>query len=75
VSMARRLEILEEQARRQREAAPRPSGWARERMREHLDRLAGLRRSELDSEQAAEVEATDSAIRERLTALRGEGGP
>ena len=70
---ARRIEALE---RRARERAPETSGRgeARERMREHLDRLVALRRGELSEEEEAEVRAVDAAIRRRMAEMRGEGG-
>jgi hypothetical protein len=66
----RRLEALEGRVRPRQ---PERSTDARERMREHLDRLVILRRGELGSEEAAEVEATHAAIERRLTQIRGEG--
>jgi hypothetical protein len=56
---------------------PRPPSRARERMREHLDRVAAMRRGELEPEQAADVEAESDALRRRLAqsrGYRGEGG-
>jgi hypothetical protein len=47
---------------------------ARQHMREHLARVAALRRGELDPEQAAEVEAANAAFKGRLAHIRGEGG-
>ena len=67
----KRLEDLEG---RQRQASPRRSSDARRRMKEHLDRLAALRRGELGEEEAAEVEATNTAIERRIAQIRGEGG-
>jgi hypothetical protein len=42
-------------------------------MREHLGRVAALRRGELGPEEAAEVEAMSAAIKSRLAQIRGEG--
>ena len=56
---------------------PRSSGQAaqaRERMKEHLEGVAALRRGELDPEEAADVEAVSAALERRLAASRGEGG-
>jgi hypothetical protein len=75
VSMRRRLEALEEQAMPRRlvpEAKPHQSD-ARRHMREHLGRVAALRRGELGPEEAAEVEAMSAAIKSRLAQIRGEG--
>jgi hypothetical protein len=75
VSMRRRLEALEERAMPRHhvpEAKPCHSD-ARRHMREHLARVAALRRGELDPEQAAEVEAVSGAIKSRLVQIRGEG--
>ena len=69
--MRRRLEALEEKARFRRRD---PSSKARERMVEHLDRLAKLRRGDLDPGEAAEVRATDAALRSRLAMKRGTRG-
>jgi hypothetical protein len=43
-------------------------------MTEHLDRVAALRRGELDHEEAAEVAAVNAAFESRLARIRGEGG-
>ena len=67
--LQRRLKSLEE-----RVPPPHSSGWARERMREHLDRVAAMRRGELGPEQAADVEATSDALRRRLAQSRGDRG-
>jgi hypothetical protein len=67
----RRVEALE---RRVRPRQPERSTDTRERMKAHLDRLAALRRGELSSEEAAEVEATHAAIESRLTRIQGGGG-
>jgi hypothetical protein len=76
VSMRRRLKTLEERAMTRRlvpEAKlPRPD--ARRYMREHLARVAALRRGELNHEEAAEVEAANAAFEGRLARIRGEGG-
>ena len=70
--MKGRLERLE---RETQERAPEPSGRseARERMREHLDRLAAYRWGELSEEEEAEVRAVDVAVRRRMAELWGEG--
>jgi hypothetical protein len=76
VSMSRRLETLEEREMRRRhvpEAQPRHSD-ARRHMREHLGRVAALRRGELGPEEAAEVEAVSAAFKSRLARIRGEDG-
>jgi hypothetical protein len=76
VSVRRRLESLEERAMLRQhvpEAKPHQSD-ARRHMTEHLARVAALRRGELDSEQAAEVEAVSAAFKGRLARIRGEGG-
>lgn len=72
MGMHRRIVALEGLARRQPSPELRSSA-ARGRMREHLDRLAALRRDELDEEEREEVEAVNSAIRRRLDGLKGEG--
>ena len=77
MSMRRRLEALEERAMPRRhfpEAKPHQSD-ARRHMREHLGRVAALRRGELGPEEAAEVEAVSAAIKSRLAQIRGEGRP
>jgi len=43
-------------------------------MTEHLDRVAALRRGELDAEEAAGVEAVNADFKGRLVAIRGRGG-
>jgi hypothetical protein len=43
-------------------------------MREHLARVAALRRGELGPEEVAEVEAVNAAFKGRLAQIRGEGG-
>ena len=75
MTMRRRLEALEERAmprRHVREAELRQSD-ARRHMREHLARVAALRRGELGPDEAAEVEAVSAAIKRRLAQIRGEG--
>ena len=71
MSARRRLEALEGRARLRRRGR---SSEARERMVEHLDQLAALKRGELDPEEAARVETTSAAIQSRLAARRGGGG-
>jgi hypothetical protein len=76
VSVRRRIEVLEEQAKPRQhvpEAKPHQSD-ARRYMREHLARVAALRRGELGPEEAAEVEAVSAAFKRRLARIRGEGG-
>lgn len=60
----------------QRTRLPKPSGRSKawERMKAHLDRVAGLRRGKLDPEEAAEVEAVTADIKRRPAQRRGEGG-
>ena len=76
MSVRRRIEVLEEQAKPRQhvpDAKPHQSD-ARRHMREYLARVAALRRGELDPEQAAEVEAVSAAFKGRLARIRGEGG-
>jgi cytochrome c556 len=73
VSARRRLEALEARAMPSRDAPDAKRSDARRRMVEHLDRLAALRRGELGPEEAAEVEAANSAFEARLAQMRGEG--
>jgi hypothetical protein len=73
--MRRRLKALEERAMPRQhvpEAKPHQSD-ARRHMREHLGRVAALRRGELGPEEAAEVEAFSTAVERRLARIRGEG--
>ncbi len=75
MSMRRRLENLEERAMPRRhvpEAKLRQSD-ARRHMREHLDRIVALWRGELDTEEAAEVEAVNADFESRLVEIRGRG--
>jgi hypothetical protein len=74
--MRRRLEVLEERAmpRRPVPDVKLPQSDARRHMREHLARVAALRRGELDHEEAAEVAAVNAAFEGRLARIRGEGG-
>jgi hypothetical protein len=76
VSMRRRLENLEEQAmpRRRVPDVNLTQSDARQRMTEHLSRVAALRRGELGPVEAAEVEAVNAAFKGRLAQIRGEGG-
>ena len=76
MSMRRRLVALEDRAMPRQhvpEAKPHQSE-ARRHMREHLVRVAALRRGELGLEEAAEVEAVNAAFKGRLARIRGEGG-
>jgi hypothetical protein len=76
VSVRRRIEVLEEQAKPRQHVpeAKLHQSAARRHMREHVARVAELRRGELDPEQAAEVEAVSAAFKGRLARIRGEGG-
>jgi hypothetical protein len=73
VSARRRLEALEGRARLH-QCVSEDSTRARERMVEHLDQMAKLKRGELGPEEAAEVEAYTAAVTRRFAARRGEGG-
>jgi hypothetical protein len=73
--MKRRLKALEERAMSRQHV---PDGKlhqsdARRHMREHLGRVAALRRGELGPEEAAEVEAMSAAMKRRFAQIRGEG--
>lgn len=68
--MSRRLEALEEQVLRR---APEGSPDTRWRMKEHLDRIAELRRGGATVENNAELKAMSEAIERRAAAVRGEG--
>jgi hypothetical protein len=76
MSMRRRLETLEERAMPRRHLAEAKLRHSddRRRMREHLGRVAALRRGELGPEEAAEVQAVNAAFEGRLAQIRGEGG-
>jgi hypothetical protein len=71
VSIRRRLKALEAHS-----PDPEPSDRSevRARMKESLDRIARLRRGELDPEEAAEVEREAAAVERRMAQRRGEGG-
>jgi hypothetical protein len=79
VSMRRRIERIEALQER---AMPRRHvpevqlhhSDARQHMREHLGRIAALRRGELGPEEVAEVESLNAAFESRLARIRGEGG-
>jgi hypothetical protein len=75
VRMRRRLEALEKRAipRQHVPEAKQHQADARRHMSEHLDRVAALRRGELDDEEAAEVEAVNAAFEARLVEMRGRG--
>jgi len=75
VSVRRCIEALEVHAMpRRRDPEPKvPRSNVRRRMREHLERVAALRRGELDPEEAAEVEALTTAVQARLASGWGEG--
>lgn len=66
----RRLEALEE-----RPTALQPSGSspARERMREHLDRLAAHRRGDMLEEERPAFEEAHAEVTQRLAEIRREG--
>ena len=70
MGLSRRLEALEGQVLRR---APEGSPDTRRRMKEHLDRIAELRRGDATVENNAELKAMSAAIRGRLAAIRGEG--
>jgi len=74
LSLERRLELLEDRAKRFVAEAKGHQSDARRHMREHLARVAALRRGELGPEEAAEVEAFNVAFKGRLARIRGEGG-
>ena len=71
MSARSRLEALEEQA--QVRGRPGGSPQARERMVEHLGKMAALRRGELGPEEARQVEAMIAAAQGRFASRRGEG--
>ena len=66
--MYRRIAALEEQARRRR---PPSRSAARERMKEHLNRISELRRGDATVENNDELAAMREAVRRRRD--RGEG--
>ena len=68
--MSRRLEALEEQVLRR---APEGSPNIRRRMKEHLDRIAELRRGGATVENNAELKAVNEAVERRAAAVRGGG--
>lgn len=70
MTVKRRLERLED-----RIPAPEPPGRseARGRMRDHLGRVARLRRGELSAEEEAEVRTMSEAVQRRIAESRGEG--
>jgi hypothetical protein len=74
VNLQRRLELLEDRAKRHVAEAKGHHSDARRHMREHLGRAAAQRRGELGPEEAAEVEAVNAAFKSRLAQIRGEGG-
>lgn len=69
-NISQRLEALEQRTGRR---PPASSSWAREHMKEHLDRIAASRRGELTQEEEAEVEAASAAIQRRMAEIGGEG--
>ncbi len=71
MNLQRRLQSLEERVSPPQSSVASP---ARERMREHLDKVAALRRGELDPLEAAEVEAENDAIERRMTEIREDRG-
>ena len=76
MSVRRRIEILEEQAKPRRHVpeAKLPQFDARRHMREHLNRVAALRRGDLGPEEATRVETMSAAVESRFASRRGEGG-
>ena len=68
MGMSRRLEALEEQVLKR---APEGSPDTRRRMKEHLDRIAELRRGGATVENNDELAAVREAVRRRRD--RGEG--
>jgi hypothetical protein len=68
----RRVENLEGRVRPE-QRHPERSTAARERLKDHLDQVAALRRGELSEEEAAAVMATHAAIERRMREIRGEG--
>ena len=75
MSIRHRLEALEERAipRRHVPEAQLRQSDAHRHMREHLGRVAAVRRGELGPEEAAEVEAVSAAFESRLVRMWGEG--
>lgn len=67
-AISKRLEALEG---RVLQRTPQGSGEARRRMKEHLDRIATLRRDGATVEDNAELATMSAAVRRRLD--RGEG--
>ena len=74
MSVRSRLEVLEARAMSSRDAPDAKRSDARRRMVEHLDRMARLKRGELEPEEAAEVEAYTAAVERQFALRRGEGG-
>jgi hypothetical protein len=76
MSMRRCLETLEKRAmpRRHVPDVKLRQSDARRHMREHLGRVAALRRGELGPEEAAEIEAVSAAFEGRWGQIRGEDG-
>ena len=76
MSVRSRLESLEERAMQRQHVteAKQHQSDARRRMRDHLGRVAALRRGELGPKEAVEVEAINAAFEDRLSRIRGEGG-
>ena len=70
VRMSRRLEALEEQVLRR---APEGSPNVRRRIKEHLVRIAELRRGDATVENNAELKAVNEALDRRAAVVRGEG--
>lgn len=71
MSLQRRLEDLERHRLRSR--SPGGSPEARRHMKEHLDRIAELRRGGATVENNAELAAVLAALERRRAADRGEG--
>ncbi len=70
MTIRKRLQNIEA---RMSPAQPPARSEARERMREHLDRIATLRRSD-DPEDQAELAVVREDVERRLKLVRGEGG-
>ncbi len=70
MSLQRRLEALEGRAGQR---APEGSPDTRRRMKEHLDRIAELRRGGATFENNAELRAVGEAVERRRREIRGEG--
>lgn len=72
MNLQRRLEELERYRFQSRSSEGSPE--ARRRMREHLDRIAELRRDGATPRNNAELAAMSAAVGRRRATGRGEGG-